>query len=439
MNRDPLHRRFARAATITALNPFAQLARLAGPPSSRKHLRSEDDIPGPWKKSKPDTKKRASDGSAPPIKKQKVTPVLTTPQKAKKPTVVPVKITPKKKKPIKVELKPKMTKTSYVPDDEDDVDMAEHNEGNNQGVPVRAMATMRSGESGGKGALRETPITPQDEHFGLPETKTVVLTQTQYFAMISKTTQDAPVRFQIRLNTPTDWMTTFPNLASPAAGNFADGFYSAPIPSSVNATWTASQITKTFPNTASNGNVERPQWRKYWEEMYQYYTVLGVEYEITFQNPQANFNADQVVATFIDSYSASNATNVHPQTATMAVMEQWPDVNFIRVPSCGDGDMVKGYKVIKGFYRPGQNKNSVENDEDIKTWTKVKSLPSLTEVMTVLMAPSWDNAQLVSTGCNVRVDMRWIVQYKDLFPAFRWPFNQTAIPLSAPADILFSS
>lgn len=299
------------------------------------------------------------------------------------------------------------------------------------GAPERAMT---SSATTGSGLLKETPIDMQQEHYGLPQTKTVVLTQTDYVSMISGSTQASPTYFQLRLNTPQDWFVTT-GIATPVpSSGYAVGLYGYILPTGTAVAWPASLTP--FPNTLST--TERPQWRAWWEKQYQYYTVLGVEVEVTFMNPSTTPGADAVIMNFTDSFSANNSTNVHPLDGTVPQMEQWPDVNFQRVKSSGDNNLSNAYSVVKKFYRPGQNKASVENDEDIKTWTKVGSLPSLTETMTFMVAKAWDNAASQRVGVNVRMDMRWIVQYKDLWPAFNWPAQQTTITQTAPTDILYT-
>lgn len=393
----------ANAAGHMVFNPFAQLTRIADP--GPRAIPFDENAPQYQRF----TSSITSSAPEPAAKRQRTTP-----------TMLPAR----------------------VPNDDDEdmetaVNMIEPMRGGGGDGGVTTLAA-RGGPPGsgtpGGGGLKETPITLQQHHFGLPDTRTVVLTQTSYLAVIPQDTNGATTIFQLRLNTPVDWFATTGLATAVPGAAFGAGLYTNRIPVSQNGTWPAS--TQTFPNVLSAS--ERPQWRTYWEKHYTYYTVLGCEYTLTFLNPQTNFNADQVVATFMDSYSATNATNIHPTTATLQVMEHWPDVKFRRVSSAGDGNMSRAYETIKGYYRPGTMRSSVENDEDIKTWTKVGSLPSLTELLTVCVAKAWDNSN-ATTGLNVRMDMRWIVQYKDLQVNFRWPAGQTAVTVSAPADIVYTS
>ena len=104
-------------------------------------------------------------------------------------------------------------------------------------------------------------------------------------------------------------------------------------------------------------------------------------------------------------------------------------------PSRADG--VVPHQVFRGTYRPGQGKRAVSNDEDVKTWTQVTQLPSYKEDLHFMCyrAPFADPSSIV--GCNWRLHLRYIVQFKELNEALRYPYTgQTSIALNCPADIL---
>ena len=403
--------RFVRALQITGANPFAQLSRFAD--TSKKYPPSKPYI-APTPSSKPQ--------STTPVKRQKTGPdSYVTPQKASKDTP---KISP-------VELKRKML--TRIEESEDmDVEAS--------GTTARAAGPTATTT---KGMGQETPITFMTPSHGLPNTVTQVLNQTTYFSVVTRQVPTDPVYFTLRLNTPKDWFKgSSPGLATPVGNNttplpYEPGFWSAPLISGTSASWSATNAAREFPNTLSSN--ERPQWRDWFETQYQYYAVLGCEYEVTMVNPQLNSMSDIVVAHFFDSYSSENATSVHPKNATFSIMEQWPDVSFKRISSANDGSIEKAYGNVKDFYKPGSMKKNVENDEDVKTWTKVDTVPTLSEEVTFLFAKAWDNQVAPATGLNVRIDMRWIVQYKDLKPTYRWPANQSAIVLEAPSGIKYTS
>lgn len=325
---------------------------------------------------------------------------------------------------------------AVVPRDDEDQDM-EIAAGMAEAMGAESRALTTTNSSGGtRTMLKETPISIQRHHFGLPETVTKVLTQTSYVTAITGGASSSATRsIQFRLNTPYDWFTT--SVATPTTSSaYSFGVWGNPVQPGIQKAWPAT--LGTYPATLLD---KRPQWREYFEKHYAYYTVLGLEYELTLMNPSTIPGDDVVAATFKDSYSSTNATFIHPVGRALRDMEQWPDVNFIRVPAAGDLDTRSAYKTIKGYYRPGSAKTSVENDEDMKTWTKTTAgtLPSLIELMTVSFGKAWDNCVPGANPVMVRMDMRWIVQYKDLKNEYRWPHaGQTAVTVSAPTDILFS-
>lgn len=327
---------------------------------------------------------------------------------------------------------------AQVSDDDQDMEVAA---GMAEAIGAESRALTTTSQGGMKTMLKETPITLQKHHFGLPETVTKVLTQTSYITPVTGATPvSGPIQFQFRLNTPYDWFIS--SLTTPTtSAAYTTAVFTNPALPGTSKSWPSTLAV--YPTILSSSTGERPQWREFFEKQYGYYTVLGLEYELTFFNVSTQPGDDVVVAWFTDSYSDTNATFIHPTGRPMRDMEQWPDVSFKRVPAAGDGDTSKAYRVIKGYYRPGSKKTSVENDEDMKTWTKTTAgtLPSLTEIMTVSVAKSWDNAWTGHCPLNCRIDMRWIVQYKDLKNNFRWPASsgQTPISLAAPGDILFSS
>jgi hypothetical protein len=98
----------------------------------------------------------------------------------------------------------------------------------------------------------------------------------------------------------------------------------------------------------------------------------------------------------------------------------------------------KDTMIISGSYKPGQSKKNVRNDEDVKTWTAVSAAPSLTEELKlVFFRANLATAPLLNTGCNCYLEVKYIVQFKDLKENYRYPqAGQAAITQSAPGDIV---
>lgn len=425
--REPLHRRFARAAVITTFNPFAQLARLGVREPSKRNIRSVEDIEEPFKKKqKPDTNKRPGSPIHGPAKIHKANPASpVTPEKAKKPTVVPISAKKKTRKPIKVALKPKMNR---VEDDDEVMDSSEA-----EATPAVAASRASTGASGGM--VKETPITRAIAEYGLPATHTAILPYTCYFSFICPQNHTDPLqRFQFRLNSIIDSVVTVPTTPT-TSSNYETGIFNQPVTSGPAATtWPAT--ARSFPRTLGSTNAEAAQWQNWFTAMYRYYAVLGCEYTITVFNSRQQRSRGIVVGTYIDTFSANNNTQIHPGSATLAQMEHWPDVQFYTVESTGDPEVIDQKRTIQGRYKCGSAFRNVENDEDVRTWTRTNTTPTYQENMSLVFGRSWMNdfVDQLTMGM-VRVQLRYIVQFKDLITPFRWPAGQTPVNFAVP-DLL---
>lgn len=283
-----------------------------------------------------------------------------------------------------------------------------------------------------RGGNHETPVIFQRSHFGLPETTTQVFTSSTYFSIISTSSSGNASNLRVRLTSIPDKIAS--SISGAIVGNpIQPGIYSSGLKTNTPATgsnWTAAS-TFPFPTTTTDGW----QWRSWYIKMYQYYHVMGCEYEFTFQNIAQTPYGGCVVASFIDTYNPIQSTQIHPTDATLSQMEQWPDVTWTRIRSSSEGNTDVSQQTLKGYYYPGKVNQNVENDEDVSTWTSVVSTPTLTENITLRFFPDMFN-ELGETRLNCRLRMRLIVQLKDLNPVFRWPAAQTAVTLTAPTDIL---
>lgn len=405
-------RKRLQAIGLSALAAASLLRSVANPPAT-----TETQLRGP-----------------PPPKKLKTQHAVPAPSKRKAANDF---VTPQKKKPLIRGISPHDKKAIMPAHIDDDDDM--HGSEDTQIEVLRAAAkaagsagTRSQQSTGGMG--QETRITPQKPHYGLSNTVTAVLPHVFYFtAVTGAVTTSNPTLFKFRLNTPFD--TVVSTFSTPvASAGYAAGLYDKMAGTGTTAVWQGTLVN--YPASTTSGTTESPQWRDWYSLQYGYYAVIGLEYEVTCYNPQRNTNADVVMCTFIDTYSATNATLVHPTNASMHQMQYWPDVDFYKLASRNDGVTDECYRTIKGHYRPGQAHKNVENDEDIKTWTKIGATPSLNEQMTIGFGKGWTTDVVVAQPINVRVSLRWICQFKDTANQFRWPTSgQTPISVTGPTDI----
>ena len=337
-----------------------------------------------------------------------------------------------------------------------------------QGGEPEAARVGAASSGGNNPQSKETPISIYPTlTYGLQETHTTILPWSGWvsFGWLDKST---PLKLALRMNAIWD---IFPNTITDLASGgsiAAKAWHNRPI-----GTSSANTANAVFPTTMAAGTntTERPQWREYWAKLYDYYTVLGCEYEIILYNPiqvkdvrpvllpgktlvgtnaatypavaalidNGWFNTDIIVGTQFDTYSdtATSTGNVMPQTYYEEV-RAFKNIRWTPVPG--------GRKaVIKGTYKPGQASRNIVNDGDVKTWTATSAtLPNLKEILTLNFwedpfynarardafdtAASYEQSDVgtvIKGAVNMEVNLKYIVQFKDLKQQARYPNSIT--------------
>ena len=333
--------------------------------------------------------------------------------------------------------------------------------------PIMEAARASNGGPGGNQVSKETPISQYPAlTYGLQETHTTILPWVGWLT-VAGLDKETPAQLKIRMNAPYDMLdvTTADNGSTDGAKLTTKGFYNLPLdPDGRVSGTTGTKYPAEFGNNTTTAH-ERPQWREYWAAIYEYYTVLGCEYEIIMYNPvvcrntRINYipqktistvvypsvmdisdgglyNTDIVVATQFDTYSSTAGTtgNVMP-LAKYEEIRGFKNIKWTSVPG--------GQKaVIRGTYKPGDAKRNISNDGDVKTWTKCSDgVPStLSEILTLnFFCDPFHNARyrdsyetaasvepsatgsIVKGGCNMEIKLKYIVQFKDLVEQARYP------------------
>lgn len=297
--------------------------------------------------------------------------------------------------------------------------------------PMGEEVNARSSAGGGPNPQsKETPISRYPTlTYGLQETHTTILPFTFWFSSACHTT-GAPAVMKIRLNSIYDFITSTVN------GTLGIGDtpvtatnYSRPIaPDGKGA-------NNTFPESINDGTaVETPYWRNYWAQLYEYYTVLGCEYKITTGCVNTSSGFAAILGHTIDSWSdtATESGNITPTTNLSEAMS-FKGMQFDVLRGARAENEGQQMTVIQRRYIPGQAKRNIVNDGDVKTWTKTafngtspeNYVPTLKETLNLYFwrAPL---ANIVSsntevTACNTQVELKWIVQFKDLRNLPRYP------------------
>nr|QTE03856.1 MAG: capsid protein [Grus japonensis parvo-like hybrid virus]QTE03859.1 MAG: capsid protein [Grus japonensis parvo-like hybrid virus] len=299
------------------------------------------------------------------------------------------------------------------------------NDGEGVGNAMMAFA----GGDGGSAQSKETPISiPPSITYALQETHTTILPWNGWVSAVGMDT-GIQVQLPIRMNGVNDMIPATLGL-SPAAGAVypAKGLYGTKLSSASTRSFWA------FPAEMAGGTwtTEKPWWRDYWYNIYEYYTVLKCHYEIIIDNPIANgnaLNASVIIGTQFDSYSdtASSVGNVMPITPLVEAMSykgiRWEKVDSQSPNETSGRD--NNRTVISGTWMPGMTKRNIVNDGDVKTWTKTDgTIPNLKEIMTVNFwrhPLAQSNTTGNTVGVNVQMNLKYVVQFKDLKLQARYP------------------
>lgn len=293
-----------------------------------------------------------------------------------------------------------------------------------------------SNASGTKKGAHETQIISQQPTYGLPEVTTVIFPWTTYFSIgLGISPQTFAEDFYLRMGSLYD---LFPNtIATQPTGGAAivQGLYNTMAGGAT--TWPNPLVP--YPTTPVVGTVttETPQWRAFYAKLYQFYSVLKTEWEVTFHNPRNGVNADVLIAHAEEAHKAGETTgNIVPTGQYSYIAENWPGLKWHVLHSQGDQGEDMNWLQVKGTYYPNQAKKNVRNDEDVKTWTAMGAQPSLEERIHFKVWKAAFNDQ-GPQAINVRVHLRIIAQLRDLETQARYPQSGgTAIALDIPVDVL---
>ena len=309
-----------------------------------------------------------------------------------------------------------------------DIAMDEAPDGEPEAMRLGATAT-----GGNNPVSKETPITPAPSiSYGLPETHTTIIPWNFWVSMVDTgafSSTLVPQKLSFRLNAIDDIVTN--SLTTVAEGaTWTAGVHN--VPHNNSNTRGSGSSASVFPRTITAGasTTERPFWSNYWKQIYEYYTVLGCEYKITIYNSSvaSAFNAELLILHDTDSYSnTEGATGNKTPDTIVAELLSYKHMNKLKVGNPpGNANFVNSnpVEVIYGRHKPGQTHRNISNDGDVKTWTKTNGdLPTLKELFNLRMCRhpmSWGGNNMIY-ACNVQVELKYIVQFKDLKLNARYP------------------
>lgn len=167
-----------------------------------------------------------------------------------------------------------------------------------------------------------------------------------------------------------------------------------------------------------------PWYRRYWENLYQFYTVLGCEYEITMHLPSTT-GTRALVAHSIQTSGTQDATLL-PKETNLGDMLAMKNVQYTQIAN--NNNTTNPFTTLKGVYKPGSAKRDVANDGDIKLWTEVSASPTYKEILQIhfykhpFSVDSRTN-EPNQVNINLEVKLKYIVQYKQLLQSAKYPIG----------------
>lgn len=299
-------------------------------------------------------------------------------------------------------------------------------------------ALTSTGSSNGTGETQLSPY-PRIQRNPFTETLTCALPVTFYLSMnvVDKTT---PVFLKIGLNSPYDILTGNTLVAQTINTTKVKGLSncaSKEISTVNHATFT---LNNQFPTTVvgataatatvtSSGAITDsqvvPNYRSIYERIYESYHTIETKWRVTAEYGSNEGNAGATMFIEYDAFTGSSTGQVLPTTKSYQHYKKWNSIGSHRFGAryLANAATESFSNTWDGTWRPGQIARNTRNDEDIKGWYPTGAAPSpiWTEQL-VMLAMGDDFSSSTAESCfNLRVDLEYLVQFKDLKAALRYP------------------
>ena len=295
-----------------------------------------------------------------------------------------------------------------------------------EATATRALSSNSTTSSGSY----ETPVTNAKARYGLENTHTAVLPFDMYFSTfdLDNHTKRIPGTFSIDLTNPIQpFQTAITHVLENSTAAIATGIYDRPLRPD-QTSW-LNQVGIFPQQYAANGSV---QWWNWWTQIYDSYHVIGVHWRLTCDNQGYSQHDDVVIAYGVDTFTADDTTNKMPNAPMFEDIQRWENTlqyKFVEGTTQGGlaynlaPPVLEGNPVIlEGTYHPYEKPTIVMNDAEHRTWSYVNQAPTLREQMKfyIYTAPLSTNE---AVRLNFRLEMKFIVQFKDLKNQFHFPIN----------------
>lgn len=309
--------------------------------------------------------------------------------------------------------------------------------------------------SPGGGGPQETAVSNYNRIEGniFGETRTVSLPWVGYFSM-NVLDKSSPVVLKINMNDPYQILTGNSLTAQTINTTKTKGLSNCCSKEISSTNFTSLTTDNNFPCTVigptaktatvtSSGTLTDasavPARRPIYDRLYESHHTIETKWTVTVEYSTNEPNGGGIMFMDWDAYTASSTGNVIPTDQRLIHYLKWPRVNTHRfgvryLQNDGENSFKKSFS---GVWRPGQVLKNTANDEDIKTWyPNAAPSPQWVESL-VLLGMADEYSQSHGEGnFNVKVELEFIVQYKDLKRFARYPQigDSTTNVIQFPAD-----
>jgi hypothetical protein len=177
-----------------------------------------------------------------------------------------------------------------------------------------------------------------------------------------------------------------------------------------------------------------PAYRRWYAKQYGFAHCMETDYRITYTPAESNNFSNIHVFQGLNVTSENNA-NVIPENEEYDKVQHWPNLKLHRVFGKTTERSSRPY-VISGTWKDSdtQINRMIQNQEDIKTWEKLDTTDFATRANSYredMLLMHYMDPEGLQTCFNVKVELRYKVQFKDLGESLRYLGTGDSIVLSS--------
>ena len=188
----------------------------------------------------------------------------------------------------------------------------------------------------------------------------------------------------------------------------------------------------------ADATVEKPYWRDYWAQFYEYWTVVECRYKIRVWNT-TNVN-DRVLGVFWGytgiqqpPLTVSGGSLTTDVDLTYDSFRRWKGFKSALVHAAPDNAGARinplysdNYAVvIKGVYHPGNGTHEVVEDELAQTWIRGDAVPKEQNNLSIIITRGPMTTTATAMSYRARIELGYVVQYKDQKEIWQFPRSST--------------